>query len=110
MGKWYSLKGNGGSRRVWSTEGTVAERPLSIWDPSGAKGEGPLCRVSVPVMFGHLACTGSGSPTGCELLGVTDQQESGLFTKRKKDDLHKFLEIFFPHPVRFRKAWSLQNT
>merc|ERR1712186_323775 len=87
----------------------MAERPLSVWDAAGARGESSVTKVATNIPLGHLASDSFAAPEGVEQLGITDLQESGFFTRRSTEDLDHFLRLFFPHPVRYRKAWALSN-
>jgi len=100
---------------VWTTAGT-AEKPLSIWAATAVIPKGKLHgrkkgsnAVKERIVLGHYACTFFGAPSTIRMLEVTDERQSGLFSRHKRDPLRRFLDVFFPHPVRFRRVWTFES-
>ncbi|CAE8620304.1 unnamed protein product, partial [Polarella glacialis] len=102
-------------RPLWTSSPT--ESPLSVWAPEELIPRGKFLgiqrgsnSVKERVALGHYATTSFSGPAAVSLLEVTDQQHSGFFAKHPRDDLHRFMEVFFPHPVRFRQIWRQQQS
>jgi hypothetical protein len=98
---------------VWRMREQPEDKPLSIWTPSSIVPSGRLRglkkgsnAVKQRLALGHFASTDLKAPTGMFLLEVTDEKMTGLFSKHQRDPLRRFIDTFFPHPVRFRKVWS----
>eukprot|EP00930_Biecheleria_cincta_P042954 TRINITY_DN29551_c0_g1_i1.p1 TRINITY_DN29551_c0_g1~~TRINITY_DN29551_c0_g1_i1.p1 ORF type:complete len:4122 (-),score=701.34 TRINITY_DN29551_c0_g1_i1:256-12621(-) len=97
-------------RPLWSS-GTVDD-PLSIWTPIERVPKGKFLgvkrgsnAVKERVAAGHYINTSFSAPAGLSLLEVTDEQHRGFFAKHPRDELNRFMAMFFPHPVRFRQIW-----
>ncbi|CAJ1376908.1 unnamed protein product, partial [Effrenium voratum] len=60
--------------------------------------------VKERIALGHYVSTSN--LTAAQLMEVTDEQHSGFFAKHPRDDLNRFLDTFFPHPIRFRHIWQ----
>lgn len=96
--------------RIWDTRGTMSDKKLSIWAPTGV-GELGGSDVGESVMLGHFVCTEWEAPeAGVYILTVKDMDRSGwgVFRNRSRDSINHFLRTFMPHPVRFRQAWTLR--
>lgn len=65
--------------------------------------------VKERVAVGHYLCTFFGVPTSVSMLELTDEKQSGIFSGRNKDAIKCFLDIFFPHPLRYRQVWRLAS-
>lgn len=108
--KW---KQHGAFQSVWTTAGAPSEKQLSIWRPLAA----PVARglfgtpkagatvVRERIFVGHYACTNFSAPAGALVLEVTDTSQTGFFAKPKRDSLKRFVDVFFPHPTRYRQVW-----
>jgi hypothetical protein len=97
---------------LWTSAGTPNERPLSIWAANQLVPTGRLHglrkgsnAVKERIAVGHYACAFFGAPPDAFLLEVTDVEESGVFAGHARVPLTRFLNTFFPHPVRFRQVW-----
>eukprot|EP00931_Biecheleriopsis_adriatica_P057118 TRINITY_DN33879_c0_g1_i1.p1 TRINITY_DN33879_c0_g1~~TRINITY_DN33879_c0_g1_i1.p1 ORF type:complete len:3259 (+),score=710.44 TRINITY_DN33879_c0_g1_i1:1294-9777(+) len=97
-------------RPLWVS--SSREKPLSIWAPVeliprrkflGVKRGSHA--VKERVSLGHYACSSFSAPSGLSLLEVTDEQYTGFFAKHPRDELNHFMNLFFPHPIRFRQLW-----
>jgi len=104
--RWYDHTELG---QVWSTHGTLAEKPLAIWEPLnlGAHGSGIFSNIYEAIPLGHVLRPDFQQPASVPVLEVDDIQESGVFASHSREDLARFVELFFPHPIRFRQAWTL---
>lgn len=104
--KWQC---HGDFGEVWNTQGTLAERKLSIWKPTKLRTKNPDIRgpqVKQRLCFGDVAVAGTKKPAHVGMLEVFDQEESGWFHSGDYSGLEAFLQAVIPHPVRYRKAWS----
>lgn len=97
-------------RPLWSS-GAVDD-PLSMWTPIERVPKGKFLgvkrgsnAVKERIAAGHYVSTSFSAPAGLSLLEVTDEQHSGFFAKHPRDELNRFMAMFFPHPVRFRQIW-----
>lgn len=88
------------------------DNPLSIWTPIERVPKGKFLgvrrgsnAVKERVGAGHYLSTSFAAPAGISLLEVTDEQYSGFFAKHPRDELNRFMAVFFPQPVRFRQVW-----
>jgi len=104
-------------RRLWTTSGHLEEQPVSFWVPTDLVPRGKLKgarrgshAVKERLALGHYASAFFGAPTEVQILEVTDERHSGIFVKHNRQDLQKFLDLYFPHPVRFRKIWQRNAT
>jgi len=96
---------------VWTTEGTLSELPLAFFEPDSLTpmfGAGLLSNVYQAICLGHNAVSSYKRPDSLKVLEVVDLQESGMFAKHDRKELESFIEIFFPHPLRFRRIWAMQ--
>jgi len=96
-------------RPLWVSPTT--EHPLTIWAPEELVPRGKFLgikrgsnAVKERISLGHYASASFNAPT-VQLLEVTDEQYSGFFAKHPRDELTRFIDLFFPHPVRFRQIW-----
>lgn len=106
--KWFSTKGGSNLSCIWSTAGTLAEKPVSIWDPSAITSEGGMvARASATVQVGHLGTRGFESPGEIWMLAVKDG-EQGMF-RQNLDELNRYIATYFPHPIKYRKVWSMHQ-
>jgi len=64
--------------------------------------------VKERLSLGHYATSSFNAPS-VPLLEVTDEQHSGFFAKHPRDELTRFMDLFFPHPVRFRQIWRQRD-
>merc|ERR1712136_31230 len=96
--------------KLWTTEGTLFDKPFSVWQPSVQETRGFFSsRVSKYIFVGFYVHVGFGKPEHvCSMLEVTDEYESngGLFVRKSPEILHRFVEVVFPRPVSYRKLWE----
>lgn len=93
---------------VWGTRGTLAQKRLSIWEPTRLRMRA-MTLVKERICLGHFVQHGFSQPEYVKILSVIDNDESGLFSARDRDKLDSFVDRFFPHPVRYRQVWAQQS-
>lgn len=94
--------------RLWTTEGTMAEKPVSFWTPSNLR-DTFTTKVARKVCFGHYAEPSFKDPRnsgGGLIVEVTDEKAGGLFSSRDTTQLDAFIAAVFPKPVKYRKVWE----
>eukprot|EP00928_Gymnodinium_smaydae_P064899 TRINITY_DN48130_c0_g1_i1.p1 TRINITY_DN48130_c0_g1~~TRINITY_DN48130_c0_g1_i1.p1 ORF type:complete len:1108 (+),score=142.18 TRINITY_DN48130_c0_g1_i1:88-3324(+) len=86
---------------------------LSIWSPAKVVPRGKLQgfrkgsnAVKERLVFGSYVTASLGAPQSVSLLEVTDEKESGIFAKHRREELGRFLDFYFPHPSSFRLVWA----
>lgn len=101
---------------VWFANDMGAKPSLAIWAPIELVPRGKFLgvkrgshAVKERLSFGHYVSM-SPSPPVTELLEITDEQYSGFFAKHPRDELNRFLDTYFPHPIRFRQVWHLKES
>ncbi|CAE7254425.1 CPK24 [Symbiodinium natans] len=101
---------------IWFANDAGAKPSLVVWAPVELVPRGKFLgvkrgshAVKERLSFGHYVSMSPTPPT-VELLEVTDEQYSGFFAKHPRDELNRFLDTFFPHPIRFRQVWHLKET
>eukprot|EP00439_Symbiodinium_sp_Y106_P042523 s858_g5.t1 len=101
---------------VWFANDMGAKPSLAIWAPVELVPRGKFLgvkrgshAVKERLAFGHYVSM-SPSPPVTELLEITDEQYSGFFAKHPRDELNRFLDTYFPHPIRFRQVWHLKES
>merc|ERR1740121_1189112 len=67
-----------------------------------------MTSTSIPVQVGHVATTGFAAPPELWMMTVKDNNTGML--NRDYADTNRYIMTYFPHPIRFRKVWSMQQT
>ncbi|CAE7712186.1 aarA [Symbiodinium sp. CCMP2592] len=101
---------------VWFANDMGAKPSLAIWAAVELVPRGKFLgvkrgshAVKERLAFGHYVSM-SPSPPVTEVLEITDEQYSGFFAKHPRDELNRFLDTYFPHPIRFRQVWHLRES
>lgn len=88
-------------QEVWTTKGTLAEKPLSIWAPLFDLAPSSRRRLAM----GHIAGIGFSKPTSQDvfMLEVTDTSAGWL--QSDFSEMDAFINRYFPCPRGFRQMW-----
>jgi len=100
--------GHGVFTSVWNTDGTLAERPMAIWEPNVQTSSSMFGATDVKkrIALGCYATIGFAAPSSVPCLEVFDTDESGMFASHSRVHLDHWFQVFVPHPIRFREIWS----
>eukprot|EP00929_Paragymnodinium_shiwhaense_P044942 TRINITY_DN23026_c0_g1_i2.p1 TRINITY_DN23026_c0_g1~~TRINITY_DN23026_c0_g1_i2.p1 ORF type:complete len:4431 (+),score=980.35 TRINITY_DN23026_c0_g1_i2:153-13445(+) len=94
-------------QQVWSTTGTLADKPLAILAPT-ALDNTAFTKVRQRICLGHLASADTSGKASALMLEVTDSEQDGMFKAGRRESLNLFVDTFFPHPVAFRQVSMLR--
>lgn len=102
------LQDHSGFQRVWTTEGTLSEQPLSIWKPVNLTASFAR-KVSERICLGYYAQADFNAPRNCHIAEVVDESGSFFFGGGNRQELRNFIDSVFPRPVQFRLVWEKRS-
>ena len=110
----FKIQKQSAFKSVWTSRGTMSRLKVSVWSPDVGNRQGALHKNRHRVCLGYFAAKGhsksprkgGGLSTSPFLLEVTDTDAMGITGSAK---LMHAVEMFMPHPVRFRLIWSAEQ-